>query len=153
MASSSALISSLVQAVSAEVGVGYTQHRQVRHRPDRRASLVSQLVQRNVPGHLEEKRLYGFDRARDLAMPDAKVRFLDDVIQIADGGKGTAQIRFEVRVVRMHLLDEPSGMIIAGRDRGSLLGGGTHDKNENADQSRWKISPKRADFGIGQKIP
>lgn len=75
----------------------------------------------------EEKRLGGADGLRGPRVPEAKVGILDDIVHIAHGGKGAAQIGAQVR---LHFLGEPFGKARGGQ-RG-VVGVGRHRDGAHA---------------------
>ena len=78
----------------------------------------SHVVKREMSGDLEKEGLRKLDGLGGARLPDAQIRLLHHIVDIAHGGKRAAQIRFELGIVRVHFFCKPAGLIGGGRHRG-----------------------------------
>src|ERR1700755_2063221 len=81
---------------------------------------MAHRIDREVPRNLVEKALGGLDGLGELALPDAQVGFLHDIVDVADGGKRATEVGLQLAVMGVHLLLEPTLLI----PRGGYTGGG-----------------------------
>ena len=71
-------------------------------------------MDRGIPGNAVKKTPGGRQGPEQVPWPDAQIRCLQDIVHIAGGGEGAAKVGFELRVVRVHCLDKPSGLVRDG---------------------------------------
>lgn len=81
---------------------------QICHALHRRIFFPTEEIQGDVLCDLEKKCPGRLDRPAGFGLPDAQVGLLNNIVDVADGGKRTAQVALEVRVVRVDFLLEPT---------------------------------------------
>jgi hypothetical protein len=78
---------------------------------DRRRTIPSAGIEGQMAGDRKEQRLGGVNGLREAGFPNAEIGFLRDVVYVTDERKRIAEIGFELRVVQVHFLREPAGLV------------------------------------------
>jgi hypothetical protein len=87
----------------------------ISHELDRRSPDSAQPVQREAVGDVEEKAFRRTNRIRGPLPPDAKIGLLGNILDVAQGGEGTAEISFQRDIVRMNFVHKPARFLGASR--------------------------------------